>query len=442
MKKDLGEGLVLRSLSEGMASDKENIGEFYLRVFTESENRDLGAFREWIDDLMDASHPTTTLEDIWVVVDTNKQDVIVSALLIIPQTWRYEDIEIGVGRVELVATDKDYRRRGLIRKLMDAAHERSAALGHLVQGITGIPHYYRRFGYSMAVDLGARSGVNLSAIADLKEGDTPKFTLRPVTNDDIPDLMAFDNYYAQGCLLSMVRTAEEWYYELNQRTSLQKFNVLIVVNDEAESIGYLAVQPSDQYPSFYVLSYIIGEKSSYLMTFDDVMRGIKQYIDTYYADKPDLKPTRIGLDSGHSVFLDKIIRKVSSGVVRDSVYAWYMRVKDVGALLRHLAPVLERRLEGSGANRYTGELKIAFYDLTGVTLTFEAGKLTSAKQVPMHENDAHAAFPYYYFLDVIFGRRSVDEITHIMPEARANRNATILLDALFPKKRSWLMALA
>jgi len=178
------------------------------------------------------------------------------------------------------------------------------------------------------------------------------------------------------------------------------------------------------------------------MTFDDVMRVIKQYIDTYYAYKPDLKPTRIGFDSGHTVFLDKIIRKVSSGVVRDSVYAWYMRVEDVGALLRHLAPVLERRLEGSGANRYTGELKIAFYDLTGVTLTFEAGKLTSAKQVPMHDDDAHAAFPYYYFLDVVFGRRSVDEITHIMPEARANRNATILLDALFPKKRSWLMALA
>lgn len=441
MIKQLGDGLVLRSLSEGVDTDRENLGAFYVEVFTDSNKADMSILQKWAADLMDDAHPTTTLDDIWVVVDTKKSDRIVSALLLIPQIWHYEGVPIPVGRVELVATDKDYRRRGLIRHLMHVAHERSKSLGHKMQAITGIPHYYRQFGYTMAVDLGGRSGMNLSAIPKLKEGQAPQFTLRPATDNDIPQLIAFETYHARQFLLSYARSADAWHYELNHRTSHHKLYIQMVVNAEGESVGYVALQAAYGAPLFVVACYVIGDKSSYLETFDDVMRGIKTFVQAYFADKPDMNPERIVFDSGHATTLDVMIRRTSSGSVRDSLYAWYIRVEDLADFMMTIAPVLEHRLEDSGANCYSGTLKIGFFNATGLIMQFEKGKLISAVQEPMSEDDDHASFPDHLFLNLLFGHRTMDELSYIMADAGANRDAWVLLEILFPSRRSWLVAL-
>src|SRR5689334_7311388 len=108
-------GLILRSLSEGHASDKENIAKFYQDTFGEAGEDTPIALGEWTRTLVSGRHPTVTDDDVWVVVDPVKDDQIVSAVLLIPQTWQYDGIPVGVGRVELVATNKEYRRRGLVR---------------------------------------------------------------------------------------------------------------------------------------------------------------------------------------------------------------------------------------------------------------------------------------------------------------------------------------
>ena len=159
MNRDLGTGLVLRSISAGYASDRRDLPAFYTEVFSEANGEPDPYIALWTESLLAEDHPATTGDDIWVVVDSAQNDRIVSALLLIPQTWRYESIPLPVGRVEIVATHPDYRRRGLVRALMQAAHERSAALGHNVQAITGIPHYYRQFGYTMTVDLGGHEAI-------------------------------------------------------------------------------------------------------------------------------------------------------------------------------------------------------------------------------------------------------------------------------------------
>ena len=141
MLKQLKDGLILRSLSEGYASDREQLPDFYASINTAGESDHVqDGIRHWTRDLM-SGHPTTTPEDIFVAVDPTKDDMLVSATLLIPQTWRYENIDIAVGRPELVATHADYRSRGLVRVLFDAIHERSAALGHQMQAITGIPAF-------------------------------------------------------------------------------------------------------------------------------------------------------------------------------------------------------------------------------------------------------------------------------------------------------------
>ena len=110
---------------------------------------------------------------------------IVSSLNLISQTWTYEGIPFGVGRPELVGTLPEYRNRGLVRTQFDEIHKWSTERGELVQAITGIPYYYRLFGYEMALDLsGWRMGYEPN-VPKLKAGEKEKFNIRLAVNNDL-----------------------------------------------------------------------------------------------------------------------------------------------------------------------------------------------------------------------------------------------------------------
>ncbi len=449
MQKTLRDGLILRSLSEGVQSDKDNLAEFYVQVFKEAGDEDTPSMRLWVEDLIADEHPTMALDDIWVVVDPAHNDKIVSALLLIPQTWRYEDVELGVGRVELVATDKNYRRKGLIRELMNVAHERSESLGHHMQGITGIPYYYRRFGYSMTVNLGGLGSIPFTSIKPLKDDEKPAFTIRDATSDDAENLVRWDALLADRALLSTVRSAADWRYELSGRTvgSVFEMRVGIIVNAEGEDVGYVAMQTSQDVPQAFLLSYAVDEKASYLATFDDVMRWCKAQRDKDYPADGDVEvPVHLGFASDVAPEVLKILRYSAYSVVRDFTYAWYMRVNDKARFIKHIAPVLERRLVGSAANRFTGELKVGSYDFTGVVITFENGKITDVvNKKDMDIDNADVSFPYDLFLNVLLGHHRRRDLMRYFPEVGTGSRegkAGILLDVLFPVKPSSLLALA
>jgi GNAT superfamily N-acetyltransferase len=444
MRKELDGGLILRSLSEGHESDRARLPEFYAFTFGEAGDSDARDIFVWTQDLASGKHPATTLDDIWVVVDPAKDDEIVSALLLIPQTWRYDGIEFGAGRVELVATNRFYRRRGLVRQQIQAAHERSAALGHLVTGITGITHYYRRFGYAMAMDLGIRAAFPLASVPQLDEGQEADFTFRAATSADIPHLVAWDHYYAQQFLVTHVITPELWEYELSGRSQGAPFYIypLIITDKSGRDVGYLAMRASLAGRYVNCLRYVVGPESSYLATFGDALREMKAFADRAFENDPDARPGHVSFDSGLPHAVDRLIERTWPGLVRqpERIYTWYLRVPDLPAFIRHIAPALEKRLENSGANRYTGDLKIGFYDLTGITIQFENGRIASVTHgdLPLDEGDAD--FPYLTFLNLVFGHRTLDDLAYVLPEVTFNRKAAVLLDALFPTQRSWVVA--
>ncbi|MCB9456623.1 MAG: GNAT family N-acetyltransferase [Anaerolineaceae bacterium] len=449
MHKTLRDGLILRSISEGYTTDRDGLPGFFKEVFGQTGNPDADWLRQWTETLLAGDHPTVTGDDVWVVVDPAENDRIVSGLLLIPQTWRYENILLPVGRPELVATHTDYRRRGLIRELMNAAHERSAALGHVIQGITGIPHYYRQFGYTMALDLGGHAFLPLSAVRDLPEGESPRYTLRPATDSDIPNIMMWNDYMSREYAVSVARSAEEWRYELHGRDNnpLWKLDIFIISRqDDGTEVGYVAVRHQKFDISWVCMDYAVGEQSSYLDTFEDVIRGLKGAAHGFYTEEA---PTMLIFDSGPPAVLDLLIDRTFPGMVRERHYAWYIRAASPARLIREITPVLERRLVGSGANCYTGDLKIQFYDLTGLHIRFEHGQIVEAIDLCMDtldvaawEKDIDAGFPWHSFLTLVFGYRTYDELQHILPDCWANRKATVLFDALFPRKRSSIRPLA
>jgi GNAT superfamily N-acetyltransferase len=446
MKKQLKDGLILRSLSEGVTSDRENLGQFYMDVFGDNGDEDSPAIEVWTTDLLDDAHPAMSLDDFWVVVDPAEEEKIVSAVLLIPQMWTYEDVELGVGRIELVATHKDYRQRGLVRALIDAAHERSAALGHAMQGITGIPHYYRRFGYAMGgLDLGRRATLPMTAVPKLKDDEAAKYTLRPATVADIPDLIRWDTYRAESVLLHCPYTEVMWRYEIEGRSddTPQRKDVKVILNRDDESVGYVVMSTNNYFSVLNCLDYVVGDETSYLDTFDDVVRDLKAHAQAFYADHKLDVPEIIGFASAMPDVVKTLVDKTGIGQAYDKLYAWYLRVPEMPSFIRTVAPVLERRLRGSGAHCYTGDLKIHFFDTTALTITFERGKIVETSQgTLLPEWEADAAFPNHSFLSVLFGHRTPGELERIMPEVFVNRKAAVLLEALFPQKCSSVMAFA
>jgi len=440
MQKQLTNGLILRTLSEGHLSDRQQLPNLYADVNGESARDDeKAALRRWTEDLMHG-HVTVTPDDIFVAVDPSKEDKLASATLLIPQTWRYEDVTISVGRPELVATYPEYRGQGLVRSLFEAVHERSAALGHQMQVITGIPYFYRQFGYTMAVDLAQHASIPLHVIADAAPDYQPAFTLRPATYDDIPNLTRWYDYHARGRLLTEQRSVDVWRYELSGRDAGNGhvMDYQIIVNAAGQGVGYLELFAYRwDLQNINCTGYVVGEESSYLETFDDVMRGIKQWALNRFG----CVPTLISFGSGLHEALDTLIDRTQGGLIRRREYMWYVRVPEMIPFLHHIQPVLERRLEHSGANCYSGEFKIGFYDLTGINIKFEQGKIIGIET--MRGKDGYdISFPWELFWNVVFGQHTYDELRYILPEVWASAKAAVLLDALFPKKKSWLKGLS
>lgn len=443
MRQELTGNLILRSLSEGFERDQRGLPDFYARVFGEMGDKDAPAIGIWAGDLVRGDHPSVTLDDIWVVADPAHDDKIVSALLLIPQTWYYEDVPLPVGRVEIVATDRDYRQRGLIRALMGAAHRRSEAYGHIMQGITGIGHYYRRFGYGMAIDLGIRSILPFSAVPNLKDDESPKYSLRPAVESDAPRLAAWDQYHMRQFGLSHPRLEAFWRYEFTRTPgALFYMRPQIITRVDGQEVGYVGMRAGAYDAWFACNNYVIGPESSYLDTFDDVMRGLKTLAGEVYAQHPEVESHNILFDGGAPEAVDTLVRKTFAGQTRKTLYAWYVRVADMPRFMRTIAPALERRLSESGAHRFTGALKIAFYDLTGITLYFDDGRLIEALAGEMNPDDADAAFPYHAFLSVVLGHRTADEIGYILPETFTTRKGAVLLEILFPLRRAWVFPMA
>ena len=107
-------------------------------------------------------------------------------------------LAVQAGLPELVGSDPKYRRRGLVRAQFDVIHAWSAERGHKAQVITGIPYYYRQFGYEMGLALdGGRVGY-LPHIPKLDEDKAEPYHIRVANEEDIPFISAL---YAENAKL-------------------------------------------------------------------------------------------------------------------------------------------------------------------------------------------------------------------------------------------------
>ena len=444
---DLGDGLVLR---RSRAEDAEALAEFNSRVHSDfGPDTPDERIAAWTRDLLACPHPICK-PDEFTIVEERGTGKIVSSMNLISQTWSYSGIRFGVGRPELVGTLPEYRHRGLVRKQFEVIHQWSAERGELVQAITGIPYYYRLFGYEMGLNLhGGRIGYP-AHIPRLAPDQAEPYIIRPAVEADLPFIARL---YALGCQRSLVACEWDealWRYELSGKhaRNVNRYELRLIERagtDGApgEPVGFLAHPPFAWGELMSILRYELAEGQSWVAVTPSVIRYIEATYASYPAEHPDpalpdgKKPFGgFGFFLGeqhpvYQVFADRLPK------IRPP-YAWYVRVPDLPGFLRHIAPVLEQRLAASALAGYNGDLKLTFYR-RGLRLVFEQGRLAlSEAWVPEpYGHSGDAAFPELTFLHLLFGHRTLEALKYAVVDCWTRSDeVSALLQALFPYQPS------
>ncbi len=432
--RDLGDGLRRRRSTR---ADAHALADFNARIHSDfGPDQPDEHVAAWTLDLMLRPHPTFDPGDFTLVEDT-RAGRIVSACNLISQTWTYGGVPFAVGRPELIGTLPEYRRRGLIRAQVDLIHQWSTERGQLVQAITGIPFYYRQFGYEMALPLqGGRSGFEPN-LPPLPPGATEPYRLRAAMAEDIPFLASVYDHAAARHLVTCVRDAAQWRYEIEGQSvaNLNCRAIGIIETTAGEPVGYLIHFPwLVSGGCLAVTAYELKPGVSWLAVSPSVLRWLwAAGVARAARDGGQMRNITLLLGSHHPVY-DACAEHLPHAW---PPYAWYLRVPDLPGFVRRIAPVLEERLAGSIAVGHTGELKLSFYR-GGLHLVLAAGRLTTVEPwQPATADGGAAAFPDLTFLQLLFGYRSLEELKQAFPDCRCQGDeARVLLNALFPKQPS------
>ncbi len=271
--RDLGEGLIIRHPT---SEDAEALAKFNKEIHSEDE-WDAKGLEDWTLDLISGESPTVGLGDFTLVEDTRTGEI-VSSCCLISQTWSYEGIPFKVGRPELVGTKKAFRRRGLVRQQMDILHQWSEARGQLVQAITGIPYYYRQFGYEMVLNLGGgRSGYK-THVPKLNGDQEEPFTFREADKADIPFLMDTYNHGCQRSLVYAVWNKHLWRYELTgkRQYNLDKRDLYIIEDVAGQPVGFIGIPPLKWGSNSVLMVYELATGFSWSAITPSVIRFLWQ----------------------------------------------------------------------------------------------------------------------------------------------------------------------
>ncbi|MCC6166284.1 MAG: GNAT family N-acetyltransferase [Caldilineaceae bacterium] len=367
-----------------------------------------------------ARHPSMTWDDQSFV--ENEAGEVVSALCLIPWTWRYGRAELAVGEMGVVATAVDYRRRGLVRRQVDFFKERLAERGCVLSIIQGIPFYYRQFGYDYALPLEGGWRLELRQAPSTPETG---HNLRRATLDDLPSLQSLYARAVRSLTIHAVRTPEIWRYLLEPYMTpvADSRQTWAVCAADGAVAGYARL------PEFHFGAELVVDEAS-LVSADAglaLLAHLRRQAEA--AGRPFI---RLNLPGSN----DLVQLARSFGAVSEGTYSWQLYVPDMAALLRAIGPTLEDRLAASLYAGLTREVRIHFYR-AGLALRFEQGRLQEVAALE-GQGQADLSLPLWAFVPLVLGHRTLDELHFAYPDTSWHGGVRLLLETLFPRSEAFL----
>ncbi len=425
--RDLGDGLVLRRATP---ADNQQLSEFSGRMHQQPYDTVAAA---WTRDLLRGDHPTGAHDHVLIVEDSVTKQIVSSSMLI-SQTWSYGGVSVATGRPELIATDPEYRRRGLVREQFRTLHVWGEAAGQNLQVITGIPNYYRQFGYEPALGVSGLIAPAHRFPAPDSTADGP-FRVRPVTPDDLPALKSIAAQVAARSLINVERDDALWRYEIFARDPGSDYvhSVEFLETVDGQVAGALAYVGRREGGEVTVTWCEVAPGFSWRTVGIALLRRLRAIGESQVAASGPL--TGIAITGGLNHPL--LAAFPGSFVPSRRDFFFYVRIPDYLRFLRLVAPALERKLAESALAGYDGSLRINLYR-SGLAITFAAGKIVAVEHWdPTRDSSGLASFPGLTLSQLILGSRSVTELEYAFADCSvASGEARALLDILFTRQVS------
>ena len=396
-----------------------------LRLRTVRDERDIerfAAFHTMVNDATQGQtcanllrhHPTITPAD-FLLVEDEQNNAIVSTVCLIPWSCRYEEITCQVAMLEMVATHPAYRRRGLVRTLIEHFHQLVKQRNFDFSIIEGIPYYYRQYGYAYAGDHWRYDALPVGHIPAVPAAE--RYSFRPATVTDIPTLVQLYVRNMAAVQVATQRDAAYWHFLL---THEQYPIELIEDRQQRQTVGYLCPLTQPERQSSRVIESSI------------------ENAEVAWAVLARLKATTTGeiqIGWPESNTLVRLARTLGSTSAPPD--QWLLRLPDVARFLTRLGPVLERRLAASAYAGLTVDLIINLYR-QAFRIGFVAGKLQYVAELgfvdaSMGADGGDLCIPPDAFVRLLFGYRTLTELSDAWPDLVIKPAKRHLFDILFPK---------
>ncbi|MGW6618032.1 GNAT family N-acetyltransferase [Streptomyces erythrochromogenes] len=355
-----------------------------------------------IDHRLVVTDPDAGLPACAVVVDGDR---VVSTATLLDEEVHIGGVRLPAGQVELVATDSEYEGRGLVRALMHWAHERSAARGHLVQAMIGIPYFYRLFGYEYAIDIPQALNVN-----SFPPGEGTA-TLRPARPSDIPAMAALQASAQSGFDVTMPHSAACWRWLLEHESS----NLLVL-----EQAGTVIATARTTPPGEEVLLAEATARDE--AAARDLLRGVAALA----PGNPIQVVHRAGTVTGTAweEFIEHAPRR--------SAEQYYIRIPDVAALLDRLRPLFWQRLTAAGIDRTGRDIVISTFGAHHriPVLANGLGEVVTGGAIQSPGSVGGAGVAPDHLAALLFGPHGMEGLTRFRPDVYAADEE--LFQALFP----------
>ena len=357
------------------------------------------------------NHPVMTSRNFFSLWDGDRM---VATLNLIPQTWSLGGIKLKVAEMGLVASDPEYRNRGLQRILNKKFDKRLKEDGYHLAAIEGIPFFYRQFGYEYSVPLDEWATLPLQNLPKQQSYD-----ISSLTTEDVPRVMELLEVSQKRYLVHSVRSREEW--EAQERIGYVGESAMrtYVVRRHGSPVAYFRATIKD----LTILLHEINE------TDEEMSKQIAAFLRTLGEENGS---TELASRESYDMTFNKYISTLGSK--EKPLYAWQIKVVDPFRILTTITAVLERRIARSQHQGYTGLVPINLYIVT-VTLTFTDGVITGVKQSPSEQKGDIMINPRI-FTKMLLGYRSLDEIEPEYLDVRIKPEYRDLMGILFPKARA------
>ncbi len=361
-------------------------------------------------------HPSMTHENFFML---KKGDEVVAGLLLLPQIWTIDGIEVKVAEMGCVGTKPDHRRKKLQWILNERFDSYAKENGYDLCALAGIPYFYRQFGYQYAVELDFSTETDPGKIPDTESS----LQRRKITELDIPIMDSILRDSQHRYFVKSNRTSGVWKMQQDTGTyGGEPFEGLALTN-ETGLVGYYRYVVDSKNSTLYIRELGFNEDTS----AEEVANVLKNH-----AEENGLGKIKTALS--HVDPINEYLKEL--GAKQNKPYAWQIKPLDLFRLMEKMKPAFEKRIAESQFKSLTNELRFNFFKFA-IKMEIVNGVIQNMEKY-YEEDSRNLGFNPNAFIQMIMGYKGWRELADAYPDFWVRDGLDDLVDVMFPKGSGYI----